>query len=307
MEGVESEQNHAENEFSEDAEQYVQPREAGRSVTRTPRQRSPGDRNLSSPTVRICARLLLTALEPTGRRETGVKGKMNCFWTSTATCKIGFRKDGPLGKKRLDDELYSELREHARERVPDRNGPLHHAGGRKCSFAMKSPARWTSETPLASVQRTVQDGVTCCLASSWVGSLLMDHELLEPSKAWSHHVHTESATPVRGNSGKETKGEGGWVFVASGAPAPPRRVLRLSPYSLAVSLFCGVATGTSETSLPSPADFEADAARHSHLPVASGTPVSSRHCHGLWGAALEKVAPVPLCPASEANWLCCRR
>ena len=47
-----------------------QPREAGRSVTRTPRQRSPGDRNLSSPTVRICARLLLTALEPTDERET---------------------------------------------------------------------------------------------------------------------------------------------------------------------------------------------------------------------------------------------
>ena len=56
---------------------------------------------------------------------------MNCFWTSAATCKNSFRKDGPLGKKRLDDEGYSELREHARERVPDRNGPLHHEGGRK--------------------------------------------------------------------------------------------------------------------------------------------------------------------------------
>ena len=110
-----------------------QPREAGRSVTRTPRQRSPGDRNLFSLTVRatcrfIGARLLLTALEPTDERETEGKGKMNCFWTSAATCKIGFRKDDPLGKKRLDDEVYSELREHACERVPDRNGPLHRVG-----------------------------------------------------------------------------------------------------------------------------------------------------------------------------------
>ena len=114
--------------FSEDAEQHVSAREAGRSVTHTPRQRSPGDRNLSRPTVRICARFLLTALEPTDERETEVKGKMNCFWTSAATCKIGFRKDGAQGKKQLDDEVYSELREHARERVPDRNGPLHHVG-----------------------------------------------------------------------------------------------------------------------------------------------------------------------------------
>ena len=49
-----------------------QPREAGRSVTRTPRQRSPGDRNLLSLTVRVICRfigtrLLLTALEP-GRK-----------------------------------------------------------------------------------------------------------------------------------------------------------------------------------------------------------------------------------------------
>ena len=128
-----------------------QPREAGRSVTRTPRQRSPGDRNLFSLTVRaICrligARLLLTALEPTDKRETEVKGKMNCSWTSAATCKIGFRKDDPLGKKRLDDkgEMHvsgrsadddvdtdDELREHARERVPDRNGPPHPVGGKK--------------------------------------------------------------------------------------------------------------------------------------------------------------------------------
>ena len=144
-----------------------QPREAGRSVTRTPRQCLPGDRNLFSLTVRaICrfinARLLLTALEPMDERETEVKGKMNCFWTSAASCKIGFRKDGPLGKKRLDDEVYSELREHARERVPDRNGPLHHVGGRKVGQELDL-VQLCHETPLASVQRTVQDGVTCCL------------------------------------------------------------------------------------------------------------------------------------------------
>ena len=34
---------------------------------------------------------------------------MNCFWTSAASCIIGFRKDDPLGKKRLDDEVYSVL------------------------------------------------------------------------------------------------------------------------------------------------------------------------------------------------------
>ena len=95
------------------------------------------------------------------------------------------------------------------------------------------------------------------------------------------------------NPGMETKvGMGG--FCGQRSTCPPRRALRLLPYSLAVSLFCGVATGTSKTSLLSPADFEADAARHSHLPVASGTPVLSRHCHGLWGAALENVAPVDI-------------
>ena len=79
---------------------------------------------------------------------------------------------------------------------------------------------------------------------------------------------------------------GGFLWPA--AHLSPRRLLRLLLFPLAVSLFCGVATGTSETSLRSCADFEADAARHSHLPVASGTPVSSRHCHGLWDAALKK-------------------
>ena len=120
-------------------------------------------------------------------------------------------------------------------------------------------------------------------SSSGVGALVVDHGLREPSKGWSHHVHTESATRVRGNPGKETKGEGGWVLWPA-AHLSPRGVLRLLLFSLAVSLFCGVATGTSETSLLSPADFEADAARHSHLPVASGTPGARhlkmwRQCH----------------------------
>ena len=42
--------------------------------------------------------LLLTALEPTDEREPEVKGKINCFWTSAATCEIGFREDGHLGQ-----------------------------------------------------------------------------------------------------------------------------------------------------------------------------------------------------------------
>ena len=71
-------------------------------------------------------------------------------------------------------------------------------------------------------------------------------------------------------------------FCGQRRTCPPRGVSRLLPFPLAVSLFCGVATGTSATSLLSPADFEADAACHSHLPVASGTRVPSRHCHGLW-------------------------
>ena len=56
-------------------------------------------------------------------------------------------------------------------------------------------------------------------STSGVGALVVDHRLREPSKAWLHHVHTESATRVRGNPGKETRGEGGGGFVASGAPA----------------------------------------------------------------------------------------
>ena len=76
------------------------------------------------------------------------------------------------------------------------------------------------------------------------------------------------------------------------AHLPPKKGPEILTILPDVSLLCGVATGTSETFLINPADFEADAARHSHLRVASGTPVSSRHCHGLWGAALENVAPV---------------
>ena len=57
-------------------------------------------------------------------------------------------------------------------------------------------------------------------SSSGVGALVVDHGLREPSKAWTHHFQTESATRVRGNSGKETRVEGGRVFVVSGAPAP---------------------------------------------------------------------------------------
>ena len=138
-------------------------------------------------------------------------------------------------------------------------------------------------------------------SSSGVGAFVVDHGLREPSKAWTHHWLTEPATRVRETPERKQRVRVGG-FCGQRRTCPPRRVLRLLPCPLAVSLFCGVATGTSETSLLSPADFEADAARHSHLPVASGTPVSSRHCHGLWGAALENVAPVALCPASEANW-----
>ena len=95
--------------------------------------------------------------------------------------------------------------------------------------------------------------------------------------------------------------------MASGTPAPPPKSPETPTFSFTVSLSCGVAARTSATSLLSPADFEADADRLSHLTVASGTPVSSRHFHGRWGGALGKAASVPLYSRLRGELLCCRR
>ena len=155
------------------------------------------------------------------------------------------------------------------------------------------------------MQRTVQEEYLL-LPSSGVAARLVDHKPREPSKSWLHHVLTESATRVRENPGKETRG---WVggFCGQRRTCSPRGVLRLlpSPSLFHFSVWLPQGRRRRLFSVLRTLRRTQNATHTSRWPAAHLCRADTSTVVGA--GQLNKRRQCHCIPASEANWLCCRR